>query len=75
MNRSPATRSGCTLCAAAGVVAPWLFLAAGALLSLLDVSAYLNQTAAYLVVIGLGIMAGSYVLHHLGNMLTERHNH
>jgi hypothetical protein len=48
----------------AGVVAPWFFLLSGAVLSLLDISPYLNQSAAYLAAIGLTIMAASYLLSH-----------
>ena len=52
-----------------------MFLAAGALLSLLDLSPYLNETAAFLVVIGLAIMAAAYFLMHFTNTLVERRDH
>jgi hypothetical protein len=59
----------------AGVAAPWLFLIAGAVLSLLDLSAYLDKTAAYLVVIGLAIMATAFLFSHLRSGMTVRHRH
>jgi hypothetical protein len=72
MRHSSGEHAFCVLCVLAGVVAPWFFLIAGAVLSLLDISSYLNQSAAYLVAIGLTIMAASYFLSHFAPRASER---
>jgi hypothetical protein len=73
MKRSVGAQGFCPFCFLAGLVAPWAFLAAGAVLSLLDLSPYLDKTAAYLMVIGLAVMAASYFLNHFANNVGERH--
>jgi hypothetical protein len=62
---------GCFYCWFVGRLAPWGMLALAAVLWLVDISRELNFTAAWLVVIALGLLGGSWVLGRFSKKQTD----
>ena len=55
----------CGFCRAMGTYLPWAFLVAGGLASVAPIPASWNESAAYMVALGLAILTGSYILRRL----------
>ena len=70
MNNS--AKAFCLFCVLIGAVLPWGLIIAGAAISVFASSPYWGETAAYFTVMGLILMAGSYLLTRVHNMMAER---
>jgi hypothetical protein len=61
----------CAMCFILGTVAPWAFIALGAVLSVFSTSVENNATAAYSTAFGILILAISYLLKRLTHSLSR----
>lgn len=61
----------CAFCLMGGIVLPWALLLAGAAMSILNLSPYWNETAAWLVALGVSVLCASYFFRRFLNSLRE----